>query len=342
MDRLIRHLLLAVAMLMTLGLSAACIAAEKGPVQVGSQAPDFTLEAVRGGSYHLRNFPGQVVLISFINTQSRATGTPDPSRRQIVFLKSMLEQYGSKGLAVLIVDTAQLHTGEQPTLDSLINFTYDWQLDTIPVLVDPDGTVARLYGISNTIATFLISANGMIQQRWEGSATASQLAFAIEALIGAPAFRATSAATSAITDSCPNETPAEARFAGVGLARSLSDELWVVDGGQAWGSGGGYPLQWVVIDDQNLADGQTLVLSVTAEYGESHERFEIVNQSLAPLPTDETRGLLAGETGVLPKVYLLPVTLSLAKPGCLQVEASVFRVGKLLAIYSGQAIVTVR
>ena len=342
MGSLIRRLLLAGAVLMALGFSAACGASGDDPVQVGSQAPDFTLESARGGSYHLRDLQGQAVLVSFLNTQARAIDTPDPSRSQIVFLKSMLEQYGVKGLAVLIVDAAHLHTGDQPTLDSLINYTYDWQLDMIPVLIDPDGVAARLYGISDTPTSYFIDIDGIIQQRWDGSASASQLAFAIEALIGAPAFRATSAATSAITDSCPHETPSEARFAGVGLARSLSGEIWAVDGGQAWGSGDGYPLQWVVVDTQNLAGGQTLVLSVTAQYIGSNDRFEMINQSLAPLPTDEARGLQARETGELPYIYLLPMTISLAKPGCLTVNASVFLAGSPVVIYSGQAIVTVR
>lgn len=156
------------------------------PIQSASQAPDFTLDAVRGGSYRLQDIQGQAFLVSFLNTQAKPADMPDPSRSQIVFLKSMLEQYGEKGLFVLIIDAAHLHTGEQPTLNSLINFTYDWELDSIPVLIDPDGVTARSYGISNTPSTFLIDIDGIIQQRWDGNVTAPQLAFAIEALVGGP------------------------------------------------------------------------------------------------------------------------------------------------------------
>jgi peroxiredoxin len=95
----------------------------------------------------------------------------------------MLEQYRSKGLVVLLVDTTQLRSGKHSTHDSLINFTYDWQLATIPMLVDSNGMMARLYGISGAPTTFLIGVDGMIQQRWDDIATVPQLAYAIKALI---------------------------------------------------------------------------------------------------------------------------------------------------------------
>lgn len=77
-------------------------------------------------------------------------------------------------------------------------------------------------------------------------------------------------------------------------------------------------------------------------YLDSNDRFELVNQQLQSLPTDEVRGLLVGEAGKLPNVYLLPFTVSLEKPGCLQVDAYVFWEGDSRAIYSGQVIVTVK
>jgi peroxiredoxin len=168
-------------------VSACGSATSIGP---GTSAPDFTLQAVRGGEYDLQNLLEQPVLLSFINTQATGgSATSDPSRAQIVFLKSMQEQYGSKGLVVLIVDAARLATGKQPSQNQLINFTYDWQLEHIPVLDDPDSAVARSYAVKSTPATFLIGADGIIQQRWDGFASASQLALSIDALPGAPAIR---------------------------------------------------------------------------------------------------------------------------------------------------------
>ena len=170
-------------------------------LEPGSSAPDFDLQAVRGGSYHLADLSGQVILLSFINTQAEATSasaTSDPSRAQIVFLKSMQEQYGAQGLIVLIVDATRIATGSDPGTDQLINFTYDWQLDHVPVLEDPDSTAAKAYTVMSTPTTFLIGANRMIEQRWDGFASASQLALSIEALVGAPGHRQEDTAESTV------------------------------------------------------------------------------------------------------------------------------------------------
>lgn len=69
-------------------------------------------------------------------------------------------------------------------LDNIVNFRYNWQLETIPALVDLSGSVAREYGVSQTPATFLVEADGLIKRRWDGLALAPQLVFALQSLVG--------------------------------------------------------------------------------------------------------------------------------------------------------------
>lgn len=158
-----------------------CSCAATPELTIGASAPDFTLNAVRGIPFRLSDLSGQAVLISFLNTQAKAdSATADLSRAQIVFLKSMYQQYSPNGLIVLIIDSSQLATGRSPTQSALINFTYDWQLENIPVLDDPNGSVADSFRVKNAPTTFLINAEGIIQQRWDGFASASQLALSIE------------------------------------------------------------------------------------------------------------------------------------------------------------------
>jgi peroxiredoxin len=323
----------------------ACGCGSSVTLEPGAAAPDFSLLAVRGGSFQLADFPGQAVLLSFINTQAEATSaTSDPSRAQIVFLKSMQEQYGTKGLVVWIIDAARIATGKQPTQDQLINFTYDWQLEDIPVLDDQTSSVARSYGVESTPVSFLIGADGVIQQRWDGFASASQLALSIEELVGAPAHRQVDTAESPATlpaATCPDETQPRAKFAGAGLARPLSEELWVVDGGRPWGTGASFPLQWILLDIQNLTQEAPIHIEVIGQYTDTQQIVPLSDGSMELLATDVASGLLAGETNP-PTVYSLVTTVFLERPGCLEIRAVVTREGSTVPLYHGSLVISAR
>jgi peroxiredoxin len=336
-----------VLILLTLGFSAACSPSSQTDIGQGASAPDFTMKAMRGGSYHLADLSGQVVLLSFINTQAEATSaTADPSRAQIVFLKSMQQQYGPKGLVVWIVDAARIATGKQPSQDQLINFTYDWQLDGIPVLDDPDSSIARSYAVESTPATFLIGADGIIQQRWDSFASASQLALSIEALVGPPAHRpaetaAGPATATAPAATCPNEAQPQAKFAGVGLARQLSEELWVVDGGQPWGIGAAFPLQWILLDVQNLTQQAPIRIQVFGQYTDIQLIIPLSDQSMDLLAPDVASGLLSGDA-TPPTIYSLVTNILLERPGCLEIRAVVTRAETTIPLYQGSLVVSAR
>ena len=324
-------------------LASSCASAVT--LEPGAAAPDFSLPIVRGGSFRLADYAGGVVLLSFINTQAEATSaTADPSRAQIVFLKSMQEQYGSKNLFVLIVDAARLATGRQPSQDQLINFTYNWQLENVPVLDDSDGSVARSYAVTSAPTTFLISADGIVQQRWNGFASASQLALSIEALVGAPIQRPTDPAQSLatpVTASCPNEASSQAKFAGVGLARPLSEEIWVVDGGQAWGTGSAFPIQWILLDAKNLTGQAPLRIQVIGQYTDNQQGITLSDQSMELLDVDVASGLLSGNASP-PPVYSLVTSIFLERPGCLQIWAVVTREGNTIPVYQGNLMISAK
>jgi hypothetical protein len=256
----------------------------------------------------------------------------------------MQEQYGPKGLVVLIVDATRIATGKQPSSDQLINFTYDWQLEDISVLDDSDGSVAKSYGIESTPVTFLIGADRVIQQRWDGFTSASQLALSIEALVGAPAHRPADMTEDSVTApaaTCPNEAQPQAKFAGVGLARQLSEELWVVDGGQPWGIGAAFPLQWILIDAQNLAGQAPLQIEVLGQYMNTQQIIPLSDQSMELLATDVASGLLSG-AATPPTIYSLVTTVLLERPGCLEIRAVITRDESTAPIYQGSLVVSAR
>ena len=162
-------------------------------VFAGDTAPPFSLLAARGGRCDLTGLLARkrVVLLSFIDARSQPLSHTysDPSRGQLVFLKSMAQQYAPNGVEVLIVGCNTLFGGKPLAPSALLNFTYDWQLDGVTVLRDDDQGTAFLYGVSTLPTTLLIASDDRIQRRWDGFAAPAQLAFALESLVGPPRFR---------------------------------------------------------------------------------------------------------------------------------------------------------
>ena len=176
-----RALTLPVCAVLVLTLTAPC---RSGPVSgPASTLPDFTLPDVRGGAFHLRAAPAQPLLLAFLQTVPDTADTP--SRNQVVFLSSMAQQYGPRGLRVAIVDASILLAGSQPSHDAVLNASYDWHLK-FPLLLDQNGRLARQLGVKAVPTTFLITIDGTVVQRWRGRTLPAILAQGIERLLGGP------------------------------------------------------------------------------------------------------------------------------------------------------------
>jgi hypothetical protein len=157
------------------------------PPRAGHPAPLFSrpLASLKAGTFSVGSQRGHPVLLSFLNTQAAPAAANDPSRAEIVFLKSMNTQNRRYGLRTVIVDAADAAGTPPPGRDALVNFTFDWALDpSIAVVGDEDGSLERAYGVTETPTTFLIDKRGIIRRRWDGFALAAQLDFAIRPLVG--------------------------------------------------------------------------------------------------------------------------------------------------------------
>jgi hypothetical protein len=96
------------------------------PALAQHSAPLFTrpLASLKAGTFSLGGQRGHPVLLSFLNTQAEATASNDPSRAEIVFIKSMNTQNRRYGLRTVIVDAADAAGTSPPSRDALVNFTF--------------------------------------------------------------------------------------------------------------------------------------------------------------------------------------------------------------------------
>jgi hypothetical protein len=154
------------------------------PAEVGEPVPALVGSAVRGGEVSLERLRGHVVLLSFLNSRGEATPAGDPSRAQIVFLRSMQTQHARFGLRVIVVDAAELAGAGRPSRNDLVNYTYDWNLDPAIAVLGDDGTRARRFAVEQAPTTFLIGPDGVVHERWDGFVPAAQLDLAIRPLEG--------------------------------------------------------------------------------------------------------------------------------------------------------------
>jgi hypothetical protein len=126
---------------------------------------------------------GHPVLVSFLDTQAQPSAAGNPSRSQLVFLKSMDTQSRSAGLRTIVVDVSHA------SASALVNVRYDWALPrTISVVGDPHGAFAREYRVARIPTTLLLDARGRVVRRWTGFAAAAQLDFAVRKVTGRHVF----------------------------------------------------------------------------------------------------------------------------------------------------------
>jgi len=164
-------------------------AADSADLGTGDPSPQFNLPAARGGKLSLHRLLSthKAVLVSFVDANSLAGVSlrPAPSEAQTVVLKSMSRQYGSKGVAVLMIGDSGARSSRTITPVQLLNASYDWQLGRVPVLRDSAGRAARNYSVVHLPTTFLIGRNGEILRRWNGYVAPATLSFALQSAAGA-------------------------------------------------------------------------------------------------------------------------------------------------------------
>ncbi len=131
---------------------------------VGSPAPDFTLQTPAGQPIKLSTLRGQWVFLNFW-----ATWCPPCRQEMPTFDRLLKGEFGPvKGkVTVLAVDTLE-------TASQVSAFLTDLKVD-VPVGLDTDGAVNRLYGVVKLPTTYVIDPAGVIRYEQYGEITAERM-----------------------------------------------------------------------------------------------------------------------------------------------------------------------
>lgn len=138
------------------GLALGPVAVEARPV-VGEAAPDFQLTDATGKVHRLADYRGRVVVLEWTNPTC-----PFVQRHYGEDTMEQLEAaYPDSLVAWLAVNSTHYNSVEQ---------TREWsqvQGVVYPTLLDPDGTVGRLYEARTTPQMFVVDAAGIL--RYDGA-----------------------------------------------------------------------------------------------------------------------------------------------------------------------------
>jgi len=117
-------------------------------LQIGMEAPDFSLPDINGKDVNLKSFRGKYVLLDFWASWCR------PCREENPNLVKLYKQYGGKNFEIISISVDQLiDDWKKAVKDDGLNWT---------MLFDPEGDVADIYGVETIPNTWLLDKEGKI------------------------------------------------------------------------------------------------------------------------------------------------------------------------------------
>src|SRR5437773_11342331 len=136
--------------------AGALYAADVPPV--GSAAPDFSAPDASGKTQSLSQYKGKYVVLEWFNPECPFVKKHYGSDN----MQKLQEEYTSKGVAWLTVDSNAPGTEGNLTAEQAEKIMTAWKTHQTALLLDPDGKVGRAYGAKNTPNMVVIDPDGKI------------------------------------------------------------------------------------------------------------------------------------------------------------------------------------
>lgn len=121
-----------------------------GGLNAGQQAPDFSLNDLKGNVVHLSDYHGQPIMLTFWSPDCHSCLEELPA------LQSLTKNPNSNFILLTVVSNTPR--------EKLGAFVHKQQL-SFPVLVDEQGKISEIYKVRAIPFSYLINLDGVIQQK---------------------------------------------------------------------------------------------------------------------------------------------------------------------------------
>jgi peroxiredoxin len=123
-------------------------------VQKGQRAPEFSLPSLKGATVALSSLKGKVVLIDFWAQWC------EPCKKELPELDRLAKQYAPKGVVIVAVNIDKQRDNAERMVKQLGV--------SLPVLLDPAGSVAGSYDLPKMPTSFVVDKKGIVRYVNEG------------------------------------------------------------------------------------------------------------------------------------------------------------------------------
>lgn len=127
-------------------------------IKVGNRAPDFALQTEDGETINLSDYRGKTVLLNFW-----ASWCP-PCKVEMPYMQDFYEEYKDKDAVVLAVNMTHLESSSEDAISFLNEVGA-----TFPTVYDHNGQVTEQYQIVAYPTTYILNAQGVITDRYQGA-----------------------------------------------------------------------------------------------------------------------------------------------------------------------------
>jgi cytochrome c biogenesis protein CcmG/thiol:disulfide interchange protein DsbE len=122
------------------------------PVDVDTEAPDFTFPLLNGGEASLSDYRGKVVLVNIWATWC------NPCREEMPSMQTLYQMMQGRPFEILAVSIDSRGAEDVEPFVKQLGLTF-------PVLLDQEGDMEGLYQTSGVPESFIIDADGIVRDR---------------------------------------------------------------------------------------------------------------------------------------------------------------------------------